>query len=146
MRKGAFAAHAMCGISGSIYLRPNAKEMAVTLPVIVLIYEVLKSPRFGEWKEFARCNWRSALPSLIGGLVTAVDIDGKMHGANSLTKLNTYRLEYSWDRFTASNRHFIDEIFYQLIPNHIVPGVVLFTAWALVFGYAFFRGAIVCFN
>ena len=117
----------------------NAKEMAVTLPLIVLIYEVLKSPRFAEWKEFTRRNWRSALPSLIGGFLTAVYIYGKTHGANSLTKLNPYRLEYSWDRFTPSNRHFIDEIFYKLIPNHILPGVVLFTAWGLVFAYAFLR-------
>src|SRR5262249_9844503 len=35
----------------------NAKEMAVTLPAIVLIYELLKFPRFGEWKEFAGRNW-----------------------------------------------------------------------------------------
>ena len=117
----------------------NAKEMAVTLPVIVLIYEILKFPRFGEWKEFARRNWRSALPSLIAGLVTAVYLYGKTHGANSLAKANIYRLEYSWHRFTASNRHFIDEIFYQLIPNHIAPGVVLFIAWGLVFAYAFLR-------
>ncbi len=117
----------------------NAKEMAVTLPVIVLIYEILKFPRFGEWKEFARRNWRSALPSLIAGLLTAVYLYGKTHGPNSLAKANIYRLEYSWHRFTASNRHFIDEIFYQLIPNHIAPGVVVFIAWGLVFAYAFLR-------
>src|SRR5437667_2590294 len=117
----------------------NAKEMAVTLPVIVLIYEILEFPRFGEWKEFARRNWRSALPSLIAGLVTAVYLYGKTHGANSLAKANIYRLEYSWHTFTASNRHFINEIFYQLIPNHIAPGVVLFIAWGLVFAYAFLR-------
>jgi hypothetical protein len=117
----------------------NAKEMAVTLPVIVLIYEVLKFLRFGEWKQFARCNWRFALPSLIAGLLTAVYIYGKTHGANSLTQANVYRVEYSWHRFTASNRHFIDEIFYQLIPNHVAPDVVLFTAWGLVFAYAFLR-------
>ena len=117
----------------------NAKEMAVTLPVIVLIYEILKFPRFGEWKEFARRNWRSALPSLIAGLVTAVYLYGKTHGANSLANANIYRLEYSWHTFTASNRHFINEIFYHLIPNHIAPGVVLFIAWGLVFAYAFLR-------
>ena len=50
-----------------------------------------------------------------------------------------YRLEFSWHRFTASNRHFIDEIFYQAIPNHIGAGVVLFTAWGLVLAYAFLR-------
>jgi hypothetical protein len=117
----------------------NAKEMAVTLPAIVLIYELLKFPRFGEWKEFAGRNWRSALPSLIAGLLTTVYIYGKTHGANSWAKANIYRLEYSWHRFTASNAHFIDEIFYQAIPNRIGAGVVLFTAWGLVFAYAFLR-------
>ena len=117
----------------------NAKEMAVTLPAIVLIYEILKFPRFGEWKEFARRNWRCALPCLIAGLLTTVYIYGKIHGANSLAKANIYRLEYSWHSFTASNRHFIDEIFYQLIPNNITAGAVLFTVWGLVFAYAFLR-------
>jgi len=56
-----------------------------------------------------------------------------------------YRLEFSWHRFTASNRHFIDEIFYQAIPNHIGAGVVLFTAWGLC-SHTLFCGAIVCFN
>ena len=117
----------------------NAKEMAVTLPVIVLVYEILKFPCFGDWKEFARCNWRSALPSLIAGPLTAVYIYGKTHGANSMTKANLYRPEYSWHKFTASNTHFINEIFYQLIPNHVAPGVIVFTAWGLVFVYAFLR-------
>jgi hypothetical protein len=117
----------------------NAKEMAVTLPVIVLIYELLKFPCFGEWKEFARRNWRSALPSLIAGLLTTVYIYGKTRGANSWSKANIYRSEYSWHRFTTSNAHFINEIFYQLIPNHIAPGAILFTAWGLVFAYAFLR-------
>ena len=32
----------------------NCKEMAVTLPVIVLIYEFLKSPGWTDWKAFLR--------------------------------------------------------------------------------------------
>jgi hypothetical protein len=104
-----------------------------------LIYEILKFPRFCEWKEFARRNWRSALPFLIASLLTAVYVYGKTAGADSLTKSDAYRLEFSWRKFTASNRHFIDEIFYQLIPNQIAPGVVLFIAWGLVLAYAFFR-------
>jgi hypothetical protein len=117
----------------------NAKEMAVTLPVIVLTYEVLKFLHLWEWKQFARRNWRLVLPSLIAGILTAAYMYGKTHGANSLTQAKIYQVEYSWHRFTAANRHFIDEIFYQLIPNHIAPGVVLFTAWGLVFSYAFLR-------
>jgi hypothetical protein len=117
----------------------NAKEMAVTLPVIVLIYEVLKFPRFGEWKQFARRNWRSALPSLIAGLLTAAYVYGKTHGANSMTQASVYKTEYSWHKFAESNAHFINEIFYQLIPNHIAPGVIVFTAWGLVYVYAFLR-------
>ena len=56
-----------------------------------------------------------------------------------MAKANLYRPEYSWRKFTASNTHFINEIFYQLIPNHIAPGVIVFTAWGLVFVYAFLR-------
>jgi hypothetical protein len=56
-----------------------------------------------------------------------------------MAKANLYRPEYSLHKFTASNRHFINELFYQLIPNHIVPVVIVFAAGGLVFACAFLR-------
>lgn len=56
-----------------------------------------------------------------------------------MTQASVYKTEYSWHKFAESNAHFINEIFYQLIPNHIAPGVIVFTVWGLVYVYAFLR-------
>ena len=52
----------------------NSKEMAVSLPVMVFIYEALKCPRLDDWKQFAWSNWSVAIPALIAGLA-----DGNFH-------------------------------------------------------------------
>src|SRR5262249_44874267 len=45
----------------------NCKEMAVTLPVIVLVYEFLKPHRWADWKAFWRWIQSYIVPSLIAG-------------------------------------------------------------------------------
>ena len=118
----------------------NSKEMAVTLPLIVLIYEVLKCPRFGEWKQFARHNWRFAVPALIAGLLTVPYIYGKTQGSKPLARLTAYRPSYSWHTFTTSNAHFIDEVFYLSgSKTYHMTGGMLLAVWAAVFLYAFLR-------
>jgi hypothetical protein len=52
----------------------NSKEMAVSLPVIMFIYEALGCPRLRDWDEFARRNWRVAIPAFVAALVTAIYI------------------------------------------------------------------------
>jgi hypothetical protein len=116
----------------------NCKEMAVTLPVIVLIYELLKCPRWAGWKQFARWSRSSAAPPLIAGLITALYIYGKTHAPGSLIKLDAYRPRYSWTNFVTSNASFVNELFYRS-PNHVISQKVLLALWALVFVYAFLR-------
>src|SRR5262249_53802592 len=90
----------------------NSKEMAVSLPVIVFIYEALKCPWLADWKQFAWRNWSVAVPALIGGLVTAIFIYAKLNSPYSLAHLQAYRPVYSWNRFTLTNAHFINDLFY----------------------------------
>ena len=78
----------------------DSKEMAVTLPVIVLTYEFLKATRWADWKAFLRWSWRCATPSLIAGAVTAIYLYGKLYGSwLRLTRLDPYRPRYSWHQF-----------------------------------------------
>ena len=114
----------------------NAKEMAVTLPVIALIYEVLKWPRLCNWKLVLRQNWRSAVPALVAGVVTAIYIYGKMHGSGPLVKAEVYRLQYSWHTFLESNAQFVSELRFHHRP--ILPAALLLL-WSAVFTYAFLR-------
>jgi hypothetical protein len=111
----------------------NSKEMAVSLPVIVFIYEALKCPRLVEWKQFAWCNWSVAVPALIGGLVTAIFIYAKL---NSLAHLQAYRPVYSWHRFTLTNAHFINDLLYDSASRI---GRAVLVVWPVVFLYAFWR-------
>lgn len=114
----------------------NSKEMAVTLPVIILIYEFLKAPRWIDWKAFIQWTWSYALPSLITGLLTAIYILGKTWGSGALIRLDPYRPKISWHHFTTSNAKFVSDL---LFPNHTIPRQMLLTLWAVVFIYAFMR-------
>lgn len=114
----------------------NSKEMAVTLPVIVLIYELLKRPRWGDWKAFVRWTRSVAAPSLIAGLLTAIYIWGKTQGSGSLTRYDPYRPKISWHHFMTSNASFVGELLYSYLA--VTPKMLL-ASWAVVFIYAFLR-------
>jgi hypothetical protein len=78
----------------------NSKEMAVTLPVIVLAYELLfkgRNAKFG--------------PVLIAGAVTAILILGKT-GHGTLTDTEAYRPVFTWARYAESNIRYLNSIFY----------------------------------
>jgi hypothetical protein len=114
----------------------NSKEMGVSLPVIVFIYEALKCPRRNEWKQFALRNWSVAVPALIGGLVTAIFIYAKLNSPYSLAHLEAYRPVFSWHRFTLTNASFINELLYDSASRI---GRAVLVAWPVIFLYAFWR-------
>ncbi len=114
----------------------NCKEMAVTLPVIILIYEVLKAHCPANWKEVFRWFSSFAKPSLIAGLLTLLYIYGKTHGRGSLAILDPYRPRYSWHNFVTSNAKFVAEL---LFAGHEIKPVTLLLLWTGVFTYAFLR-------
>ena len=114
----------------------NSKEMAVTLPVIVLIYELLKTPRWTSWNAFLSWTWRDAGPALIGGAITAFYVYSKISGTGSATRFEPYRPIYSWHNFVTSNASFVGELLYA--PEAITPTALLLL-WAAVFIYAFLR-------
>jgi hypothetical protein len=114
------------------------KEMAVTLPVIVLLYEVLKCPRWVGWKQFVRWSRSSAAPALIAGLLTALYIYGKTHGPGSLINLDPYRPRYSWSTFLTCNAQFVSQLLYRF-PDHVISHKALLVLWGFIFIYAFLR-------
>jgi len=113
----------------------NCKEMAVTLPLIVLTYELLRS-HWSNWNQFVRWTRYSAGPSLVAGLLTVVYIYGKTHGAGSLVRLDPYRPRISWQQFTANNCQFVGELLFG--GNTITP-ITLLALWAVVAIFAFLR-------
>jgi hypothetical protein len=90
----------------------NSKEMAITLPVIVLAYETLRCPRFSQCKQFVQHKWRFATPALIAGLLTVPYIYGKTMSSYALARLYPYRPRYSWHQFVTTNAKFVNELLY----------------------------------
>jgi hypothetical protein len=82
----------------------ESKEMAVTLPVMVLLYEAL---------FHAPVRWRSAVPGLLAGVVTLVFLVGKTFGPDSLTNLEAYRPVFTLERYLDSTTAFLNTLFYQ---------------------------------
>ena len=120
----------------------NCKEMAVTLPVIILLYELLKSPAWTDWRAFMRWIRAYAAPSLIAGLLTVLYIYGKTHGSDSLASLEPYRPRYSWHNFMASNTRFVGEL---LFAGHTITPTALLILWTLVSCTPSFAGT-ACFS
>ena len=110
--------------------------MAVTLPVIVLIYELLKTPRWTSRNAFLSWTWRDATPALIGSAITAFYVYSKISGTGSTPGSEPYRPIYSWHNFVTSNASFVGELLYA--PGAITPTALLLL-WAAVFSYAFLR-------
>jgi hypothetical protein len=117
----------------------NFKEMAVTLPVIVLVYELLKYYHEPERQKFFRWIVHDASPALAAAAITAIYCYNKIYGPRSwvVAGLEAYTPHYSWHRFMKSNEGFISELFYYLVPKST--GGVVLAAWGLVFAYAFLR-------
>ena len=122
----------------------NAKEMAVTLPVIALAYEALRCRPFDEWKQFVLHNCRFAIPALLAGLLTVPYIYGKTMSSTALATLYPYRPRYSWHHFVTTNAQFVNQLLYLyhvLYPKGllVVLPKALLVLWALVFIYAYIR-------
>jgi hypothetical protein len=99
----------------------DSKEMAVSLPVLILAYELL----------FRRPKAKVAT-GLIAAAVTLVFILAKTVGPAALTSIGGYRPEYTWARFTDSITRFSNEIFYT--DSFTTGRVLLLWAFLLVVG------------
>ena len=123
----------------------NSKEMAVSLPVVALAYELLLLERKGcGAPQPADENWfRAALrlarvpekqaqgfadlarqlwPTLAAGAITAVFILGKALSPGSLTNMDAYRPVFTWARFSESSTRFLNTIFYAdgITMEHVI--------------------------
>jgi hypothetical protein len=119
----------------------NSKEMAVTVPIIVLLYELLKYYHESERESVFQWVRHKAWPALVAGLIAGVYCYEKIYGRYGISRFGAYTAytpHYSWAAFTTSNARFVSQFFF-LFPNHSITGGMLLAVWALVFVYAFLR-------
>lgn len=90
----------------------DSKEMAVSLPVIVLLYEAIyHTPSAAGAVKWLR---REALPALISGAMTLAFMLGKTYGKESLVGLfPAYTPTFTWQRYWESTIRFLKTLFYQ---------------------------------
>jgi len=107
----------------------NSKEMAVTLPACLAIYEILyrnvpwtSAHKLGAWLKSE------------GGLLIAVTLGTLLFVAgrgldrnNSLLSIQPYVPVFTWNRFMATSRNFPSGLFIQ---RHVMSGEALLALWS----------------
>jgi len=124
---------ALLGISCLYVLALDAKEMAVTLPLLLLLYETifhgagLRHPLAWLARD-ARTIW-------ITGLITLIYIAGKLTGPGSLVENPAYVLSISPGRFLDTFHLYLNPLLYQDHRFHdsntvqLVAAMLIFAAW-----------------
>ena len=97
----------------------NSKEMAVTMPVMLLAYECLyhKPPGLPwktSWRDFALWLRGPGRVLIYAGLMNLVYIWGKAYGQYGLMKDPAYTPRYSWARLVDFEERYLGDIFYNL--------------------------------
>ena len=112
----------------------NSKEMAATLPVIVLVFELLfHPPDFRKVRTLIPWCLREGRMALLSALMVLIYLPGKL-GANSLATYAEYIPVYSWARWLQDTGDYLGDLFYR--NNPAVPlGVTPLSAVALACFY-----------
>jgi len=127
---------ALIGISCLYVLALDAKEMAVTLPLLLLLYEAvfhgagLRNPLAWLARD-ARTIW-------ITGLITLIYIAGKLTGPGSLVENPAYALSISPGRFLDTFHLYLNPFLYQDHRFHdsntaqLVAAMLILAGWRAV--------------
>jgi hypothetical protein len=102
----------------------GSKEMAITLPAVILLWEVLC------------CRPVHLLPALSAGAVTAVCILGKTLGPGSLVAMEGYRPLFTWARYLESMARFLTTFFAQAGDGAVVRPALVLPVLALLLAIA----------
>ena len=88
----------------------NSKEMAVTLPLLLGIYEWLYHPP-PSWRRKDLCVWARCQAWMVASVavVTLVFAIGRGSGPDSVVHHSAYRPLFTWGRFMETSRHFFED-------------------------------------
>jgi hypothetical protein len=92
----------------------DAKEISVSLPVAIGLYELLWHPP-ENWKlaELWRWTRQEGRFAVIGGFADIVYIIGKRYGPNSLWQIEPYHPHYSVAAYFRSLAHYLCQLIYK---------------------------------
>ena len=104
----------------------NSKEMGVTLPVMVLLYELLwHPPDFRSIRALWRWIFREGRMALLGAFCVLIYLPAKL-GPDGLTTTDAYVPHYTWSRYLLDTGVYLADLLYQKNP-HVALGVTPFS-------------------
>jgi hypothetical protein len=114
----------------------NFKEMAFTLPLMLLLYELLYHPpaKYG-WKELFNWCMREGRIALASGTLTAICAYSKLSAGDSLLKIEAYRPVFNLETFLDHNWRFLNEI---LCFKGLISREMALAIWVLLLAIAWF--------
>jgi hypothetical protein len=109
----------------------NSKEMGATLPVIVLVYELIfHPPDFRSARALLRWCFQEGRTALVGGLCVLIYLPAKL-GAAGLGTDAAYITRYTWARWIEDTGTYLAELLYRNNPAAEL-GVIPFTIFGVV--------------
>jgi hypothetical protein len=91
----------------------NSKEMGATLPVIVLLYELIfHPPDFRSLRVLLRWCFREGRAALLGGLCVLAYIPAKL-GANGIAQESAYVPSYTLTRWLEDTGNYLADLLYR---------------------------------
>jgi hypothetical protein len=100
------------GLIGALYICAlNAKEMGVTLPVLLAAYELIYHGR--ALRQGAAWVWREGRGVAVTGLLTLPYVVGKLTGPDSLVDVPSYRLTVTPGRYLDAFHLYLNTLLYQ---------------------------------
>jgi hypothetical protein len=128
--KGSFPGLRQSAILVILYiLALDAKEMAVTLPVWVLLYEVIfHRPRPLHWANLRRWSMEEARQCWVMGPVTMIYVAGKLTGPNRIVNIPDYAPHIGLNPFMNGWAHYLSELSYNAIQIGWIQVVIIWLA------------------
>jgi hypothetical protein len=103
----------MTGFIACLVCALNSKEMGATLPVIVLVYELLfHPPDFRSIRALIRWCFHQGRMALVGALCVLIYIPAKL-GAGGLVQSTDYVPAYSWARWLEDTGTYLADLLYR---------------------------------
>jgi hypothetical protein len=96
----------------------NSKEMAATLPVMLLLYELLfHPPDFRGLRALWRWTYREGRMALAGALCVLIYIPAKLNPEGGMTGSPWYVPLYTWSRYIGNTGVYLAELLYRSNPR-----------------------------
>lgn len=109
----------------------NSKEMAITLPAVLVVYEWL----YQDTRDWMRWSLTQGRALLIAGCFTLLFVIGRSMGSESLTRIGDYRPVFTYEQVMISSRNFISGVFFKENDPPLTALLVILI-WVLLFAVA----------